>query len=299
MKTRICSASDQGPRESLEDAFSAFDLSIHLPDLDITALLVFDGVGGSDHGEVASALARDRIRCYLAAFFCSLCPDTCPSELAPDAILDVLGKSLAAGNRAILQEATRKPELREMATTAVCALIIDGMLYVAWAGDSGCYLYHDGIIRQVTRDHSEAQRLVDDGLLEAEEAKSHFLAHTIYRFLGQPDAFAAETATCRLSAGDVVLLATDGLTDVLSDERIAAVIRTCQKNESSLETVPHRLVQEALSAGATDNITVLCCEYQHQAVSEAGTSHRTLTGAYPVEVARVLQHLLRKESHNV
>ena len=176
-----------------------------------------------------------------------------------------------------------------MSTTIVCALIVDDVLYVAWAGDSRCYIYSKNKIRQLTTDHSAVNQLIDEGLLDCKYAKCHPLSHTITRFLGTEDDFAADTTTYKLSHGDVILLCTDGLTDVLEDEDIADSIGKYQSGKILFKQLPHHLVQRALTCGTTDNVTVVCCEYIADPTKKSKSSSSTLTGAYPAEIAETLQ----------
>lgn len=100
------------------------------------------------------------------------------------------------------------------------------------------------------------------GRLDAAEAKSHPAAHTITQYLGKAREFAAETHRCPLDDGDVILLFTDGLSDVLSDERIADIVASYRAGDCSFKEIPHKLVAAALAAQTQDNVTVLCCEYR-------------------------------------
>ena len=197
-------------------------------------------------------------------------------------------------NDAILQMAQQQLRMKGMSTTSVCAIIFGDNLYVGWVGDSSCLVCNGSRIRKVTHDHSEVQRLIDAGLINEKEAKYHSLRHTINRFLGQPANFSPETTTCPLSDGDIVLLCTDGLTDVLTDEQIADHICAYREGDYPFCELPKRLVQHALEAGTTDNVTVLCCEYH----ADSTPFDRTLTGAYPAAAAEAIRNF-HKELINV
>jgi protein phosphatase len=212
-------------------------------------------------------------------------------------VLDLLEWSFLQANEAILRQASEHPELKGMATTAVCALVVNGVLYVAWLGDSRAFLFSGGRLRQLTQDHSEVQRLVNAGLLEAAQARFHPAAHVIYRYLGSKEGFSPSTQTCRISAGDVILLCTDGMTDVLDDQEIAAHIQSCKAGQYPFDDLPRRLARQALEAGTGDNVTVLCCEYSPEPISEPRSFGRTLTGAYPAELAKALHHLAKENRH--
>jgi PPM family protein phosphatase len=284
--TRVFSHIDIGLRENVEDAAGGLTVTAAVPwPAQIAILTVADGAGGQKSGEVASELALRLIPSFLAGGFAasvSAGPEDC---LSPDCILETLTKALAYANQAIVERAGSSPGLAGMATTVVCGVVVDNVLYLAWAGDSRCYLISQGQLRLLTHDHSEVQRLIDQGLICQGDAGSHPLAHTINRYLGQASNFIPQTRVFGLAADDVVLLCTDGLTDVLADGRIAEVLRGCRLKELPLDELPGRLVEEALASGASDNVTVLC--YQHAPGSRQAnpSPDRTLTGAYPVALA--------------
>lgn len=293
---RISFSYDQGPRENLEDALGVFTISIPFPGRpEITLAIAADGVGGNNYGEIASNLAVNSIKSFLAASLSviSFNPD---GTIVPSTITDLLIDALNAANDAICRQAVEQPILKGMSTTIVCTLIINGVLYTAWAGDSRCYLFSNNKLRQITVDHSVVQQLINEGLLEPEHAKFHPLAHTINQFLGMKEGFSPETASCKLSSDDIVILCSDGLTDVLDDKDIADFVRKYQKRDLSFKSLPQHLARHAIACGTTDNVTVLCCEYTASHVKKSKPSF-SLTGAYPARIAQTLQYL-NKESDN-
>ena len=293
-KFDIASATDPGPRETLEDASRALRLSV-CEHLHAAMLIVCDGVGGNAFGEVASALAVMAIAPVLAGALAALRPGDSNAGMAPDDLVGLLERALHSANHTVIQHATEHTRLAGMSTTAVAGLLIDGLLHVAWTGDSRCYVHGDAGLRQLTRDHSEVRRLIDAGLISPRDARSHPLAHTINRFIGHPEACQPETCTARIQSGDVVLLCTDGLTDVVCDDEIAECIAACQRGQVPLDELPGRLVRQALHAGTPDNVTVLCCQY----LSGLAAQYRepTLTGAYPAALVSALPHLLKEIDH--
>ena len=278
-----------GPRDNLEDVARWMELALQIVrKLGASVHLICDGVGGQKHGRVASTIAADCILSYVVNRIMSgpLGRDS-PSP-APDDVVDLLTEALHHANNAILRQTEDEPVLEGMATTAVCSLVLFGSLYVVWAGDSRCYLHSRGRTEQLTHDHTKVQELVDAGVVEEKDARCHPLGHTVTQYLGKSRGLACGTAIRRLDPGDVVLLCTDGLTDVVDKSQIAATITTWQSGQCDFSEVPGRLIQQALSEGTTDNVTVLCCEYQ----PENQVLARTLTGAYPVVAARAIHSLL-------
>ncbi len=129
--TRIALHVDQGPRENLEDAASAFRVVSAAPDGGETSVfLVLDGVGGKCCGEVASASAREQLAAALAAFAAVAIDRPDGNRIPPDEILTTLCNALAEANQTILQQAAQNPHMRGMATTAVCAITLAGILYI-------------------------------------------------------------------------------------------------------------------------------------------------------------------------
>ncbi len=283
---------DIGLRESLEDGALAAHYTI--PSIGRVAhLTACDGVGGRQRGEVASALGLAHIHGSTAANMASAQQILADVEGRSDEIARILNDTLLSANQLILGEAQAAPELSGMATTVVCAVVFDDRLIVAWAGDSRCYLLSEGRLRRITSDHSRVQELLDMGLLNLEEAASHPEAHTITRYLGQPEGFAPELRVCSIHTGDTVLLCTDGVTDVLADSDIERSMKACLAARNGCRRLPNLLIEEALAAGASDNLTVLC--HQHEATNAIDENlGRTSTGEYPVVAARTL-HALHKE----
>lgn len=294
--SEIAFCMDQGPRENLEDTCTAIKVTNALDHCqEAIVAMVLDGVGGADYGEVASRLARQSLTADLTAL-ASLCISREGTRLnAPDEILGELSNALTRCNDVILQEGAANPRLKGMATTAVCALILRGILYVAWVGDSRCYLHREYENQQITRDHSEAEELVQLGVITPEEAREHPSSHTITRYLGQAGGFQPDSRACRIMPKDVVLLASDGLTDVVTDEEIAMHIEACQVGFLDLDELPQKLVQRALAWGTQDNVTVLCCEYEPPHLHTE--LNRTLTEAYSVELAKTMQQLTQEVNH--
>ncbi|MFC1805375.1 PP2C family protein-serine/threonine phosphatase [Planctomycetota bacterium] len=286
--TKIACHTDPGPRENLEDALATFEMRLPVGGA-LRGNIVCDGVGGHSYGEVASSTSVVTIASSLIASLGRA--RISPSDAVPpdDTVRDCLRRALQEANRAIVDAANERQDIRGMSTTVVCAVAVDSKLYAAWAGDSRCYLWREGTLERITRDHSRVQALIDAGFLDDEEAKFHPLSHSITRYLGQAEGFQADVEVRDLQHGDVILLCTDGLTDVLSDKELGDAIAPVVDETEAFDELPQRLVRQALEAGTTDNVTVICCK--HLAPSEPGQSFlgQTRTDAYPRELARTFQ----------
>ena len=298
--TRIAQHIVCGQRNNLEDAVRAIIIEPSVPHSHerIPLVTVHDGVGGNSFGEIASYLGSYYVITSLAAFFSGVPDGPDMSAITTKTVATALTNTLNLANRTILQQAQESEQLVGMASTAVSAVIFDGILYVAWVGDSRGYLYHSGSLYQLTRDHKVVQDLIEHGLMDREEAKDHLFAHTINRYLGQPHGFAADVNCRRILPGDVILLCTDGLTDVLTDDQIAQAIESYHTGEYAFDELPNRLIDQALQTGTQDNVTVLVCEYDPAEAQKSRITRKTLTGAYPVALMTSLRNLM-KETQNV
>jgi PPM family protein phosphatase len=204
--------------------------------------LVADGVGGAAAGEVASATVA-----YVVSAIARLRHDQDPAEVLRDAI-EAARESLQTGIDADLQRAG-------MATT-LTALVTDGTRVVlGHLGDSRGYLLRAGSLRQITTDHTYVQQMIAAGQLVPEQARSHPWRNVVMRSLhGGPAEVdqAPDIVSLDLGPGDRVLLCSDGLTDLVTDQRIAELLRP-----ADAEAAATGLVEAALEAGGTDNVTCL------------------------------------------
>ena len=169
---------------------------------------------------------------------------------------DTLAEACAQANQKVFELAQANPEYRGMGTTLVAALALPGESYVVNVGDSRCYLLENGMIRQVTVDHSLVQLLVDRGEITAEEARRHPQKNLITRALGVEPAVACDLLRVETGQGSRLLLCSDGLSNVLPD---LVLLRTSLE-ERGPEELCRRLVDMTLEQGAPDNVTVVLAE---------------------------------------
>ena len=205
--------------------------------------IVCDGMGGVNGGRIAAHIATDTMQQYFARQMRSL---------QPGGEKSLIMRGFDSTNRAVYEKATSDPEMMGMGTTGVCAYAGGGLAHVVHAGDSRAYLFHESEMRQITRDHSMVQQLVDSGKITREQAAQHPKKNLITRALGVSANIVPEYNRCEIEVGDILLLCSDGLTNMISDEEIALVLR-----EVPFFEAPSILVDRALQAGGQDNITVL------------------------------------------
>ncbi|MBB5421059.1 protein phosphatase [Paraburkholderia atlantica] len=204
---------------------------------------VADGMGGHAVGDVASRTVIDALT-QLAA----------PQGLRM-LIADVRAR-LQFANRQLRDEAARR-QVQRIGSTVVVLLACDRFCGYVWAGDSRIYLYRDGQLRQLTRDHSQVEELRSLGVITDEEARNHPAQHMITRAVGATDLLELDDDAIEVADGDVFLLCSDGLSNELSDDEIAGVLTSAERENACGE-----LVDLALARGGRDNITAVVVEAQ-------------------------------------
>ena len=218
-------------------------------------MVVADGMGGEAGGEVASRLA---IKTLLDLVIKT--PDwlmRLNEELAAEFAKRATRRYREA-DAAIRDEARAEPALSRMGTTMTLATSLAADLFVVHVGDSRAYLFRAGQLRQLTRDQTVVQALVDAGALTREQAAAHNLRHVLTQALGQSAGeLRIEVERLKLESGDCLLLCTDGLTDMLTDSEIAGVLAGSDKADDNCR----ELVARALDAGGKDNVTVIVARY--------------------------------------
>ena len=205
--------------------------------------IVCDGMGGVNGGRIAARIATDTMQQYFARHM---------KALQPGMEKTFIMRGFDITNRAVYEKSTSDPEMQGMGTTGVCAYASRGMAHVVHAGDSRAYLFHAGGLRQITRDHSMVQQLVDSGQITREQAAQHPQKNLITRALGVSANIVPEYNRCEVVPGDLLLLCTDGFTNMVPDAELALLLQ-----ESAFFDAPGVLVDRALKGGGQDNITVL------------------------------------------
>jgi PPM family protein phosphatase len=218
--------------------------------------LVADGMGGHKAGEVASALSVasvERFVLHILHRFSNL------KAADEQTVLTDLQAALRQADARIFEEVAHHPEFAGMGTTLTMALVSGWKLFVLHAGDSRCYLLRRDLFRQLTSDHTVAGELARSGAIQPEEASHHQFRHIVTNVLGGDQAgVRADVLRVYLEAEDVVLLCSDGLTEMLADDRIAAVLASEPEPQAACE----QLVAEANAAGGQDNITAIVARFE-------------------------------------
>lgn len=205
--------------------------------------VVCDGMGGTNGGDIASHTAVEEITKYLGEHLTEQ-DDT-------EKIKETMYTSVQQANSAIFEKAKSTEDLKRMGTTVVLCVISGSILYVVHAGDSRVYLVGKSKIKQLTKDHSIVQEMLDNSQITPREAKNHPQKNIITRALGVNVDIKLDYNEVKLKEGDIVLSCTDGLTNHLSEREIYKI---CSQNDFSL--VADKLVSEGNKRGGSDNITV-------------------------------------------
>ena len=207
--------------------------------------IVADGMGGHFGGEIASEIAVNEVSSYINS---NLSPDSDDQK-----VKGIIESAIISANNKILSYASENNVLSGMGTTITMALFHNGSLYIGHVGDSRVYLIREGSIELLTTDHSFIEELIRNGSLTREEAHNHPGRNVITRALGCFEEIQIDTYSCDLLKGDFILLCTDGLTNMLDENEIKAVVEKLDEPQSICD----ELVRRANENGGEDNITVI------------------------------------------
>ena len=217
-----------------------------------------DGMGGYNAGEVASGMATSFISSQLGRWLAEASAEATDSDVrrAMDICVD-------NANRAIFEQAHTNPQCAGMGTTLVVGVFREGRCLMGHVGDSRAYRLRGGVLTQITHDHSLLQEQIDAGLITEEQAAFSANKNLVTRAVGVEDAVLLETKLHELQPGDLYLLCSDGLSDMLADEVIQQLLNASE----SLEALGTTLVTSANEAGGRDNISVILVRVSGDGVS--------------------------------
>lgn len=206
--------------------------------------IVADGMGGHKAGDFAS---RYSIETFVK----------CVEESTEESPISIIANAIKLTNEAIISEAENKEELKGMGTTFVAATISDYQLFVANIGDSRLYVIDDDI-RQITRDHSLVQEMVEEGKIDNDDAYTHPNKNIITRAIGVKGQVVPDFFEVKLEKGNIILMCSDGLTNMLCDDEIMNIVRD---NEDKLDIAAYKLVERANEQGGKDNISIIIVKF--------------------------------------
>ncbi|MBR1654654.1 MAG: Stp1/IreP family PP2C-type Ser/Thr phosphatase [Clostridia bacterium] len=237
---RAFAKSDIGKvRDMNQDSFY-----ISKPEDKVQLFIVADGMGGYKGGEIASKLAVETSKNYILNNFDSI-------EHDRESILNLIKSAIEYANLVVFEKSKEIPELENMGTTLDVCLVIPNKVYIGHVGDSRVYRKRKDFFRKLTTDHSYVQKLVSDGTITKEEAYNHPKKNMLIKALGCSSFVEPDTTVKGFLKDDVLLMCSDGLTNMLRDEEIAKII-----SENPVEAC-NRLVEAANNNGGFDNITTV------------------------------------------
>ena len=224
-------------RAGNEDSFHA-DANAHRG-----LFIVADGMGGHAAGEVASEMAVQIVARELTGI----------RDLGDPGVIPRVAAALKSANQAIFRRTLSEVDKQGMGTTASVLLLAGTRYLIGQVGDSRVYLLRDGTLRQLTKDHSYVQEQVDAGYLTPEQARYHPYSNVITRCVGASESVEPDVYVGEVKAGDVFLVASDGLTGMVDDRRLAQLLSSRAEPERKV----HALISEANGRGGLDNITAI------------------------------------------
>jgi protein phosphatase len=222
---------------------------------DRRTLIVADGMGGHLSGDVASSLATTAVAEHLLAASPSLAESDEPT------VEKTMLAAFEAAQARVVAAGKDQERSRQMGSTLILGRIHGDLLLTCHVGDVRGYVWSGTQLRAVTQDHSVVARLVATGQLAAEQAHLHVAKNQVLQAIGMPTGFNPDINRCALKAGDRVLLCSDGLWEMLSDQQIASVVGA----RGSMQELATQLVDRANEAGGRDNISVILYEHRSEA----------------------------------
>jgi PPM family protein phosphatase len=226
---------------------------------------VADGMGGAQAGEIASKLAAAALE------------DTDPGRLTgPERVASLIQEA----NRRVHERSSVDPATSGMGTTMTVALVEDDGVVIGHVGDSRAYLVRGHEIEQITEDHSLVNELLKSGKLSAEEAETHPQRSVITRAVGTDPDVDVDSFTVHTQEGDVFLICSDGLTDMVDDR---AILDAVERHRDNLDRLTKQLVTAANRGGGEDNITVVAFSIGEPAGGDLGDTATMEAVAYPVD----------------
>ena len=285
VRARVFALTDVGQtREHNEDTFLVADLESGKPidfdsgyhDVTVHAhgllFLVADGMGGAASGELASSMAGHLVLEGLKRNW------TSGSATSIDAFAEALRDATVLANTRIHQHAKDHPEHRGMGTTATIAGLLGDRVYLVQVGDSRAYMVRDGQARQLTKDQSLMQRLVEAGELTPEEAEVSDRRNIILQALGPEDHVTVDLTYQQIRRGDTLILCSDGLSGLVKADEIAQLTTT----ESDIRLVCRKLVDRANARGGPDNITVVAVRFEGEGLVDSTATDSVGYNAFPL-----------------
>ena len=265
MIVHICSQTDPGLARAQNEDSVAFDESIGL-------CILADGMGGHNAGEVASGMAAAFIKSDMRAWLGDAGKGVKPADVQAAIV-----QSIDKANSAIFNMSRTNPHYSGMGTTLVVGVFCHDVLVLGHIGDSRCYRVRDGVITQLTKDHSVLQEQVDHGLIDPDGIMPRLAQNFVTRALGVNDTVEADFQQPALADNDIYLMCSDGLSDMIDDAAICAIL----SGPGELDDKARDLVSAANGGGGRDNISVVLAQVAEEPKAGLLNSARRLLSVWP------------------
>ncbi len=210
--------------------------------------ILADGMGGYTGGEIASRLACMNAAQYIKQNF----DDN--KQYTKEEIMDIIKKAMEYSNKVVYEKSKEEKELEQMGTTLEVCLIYNNRVHIGHIGDSRIYRIRQNIMRKITTDHSYVQKLVKDGTITKEEAIHHPKKNMLMKALGCEEEIEPDIMVKGFNPNDIILICSDGLTNMISEQEIYNIIIEDTKNATT------HLIKKAKELGGYDNITAIIIE---------------------------------------
>ncbi|MBT7226486.1 MAG: Stp1/IreP family PP2C-type Ser/Thr phosphatase [Gammaproteobacteria bacterium] len=240
---KIAGYTDTGLRREYNQDHIGFDQELGIA-------VLADGMGGHKAGEIAAHMAVKFVLDKLRKFVLQ----ENSVSITGSQLLEFVSNTISSSNAEIYSAQEAEEAYKGMGTTIVATVVIGSQIYVGHVGDSRLYLYRNRTVQRLTKDHSLVQDLIDRGFYTEREARSASVGHVVTRALGTRPEVEVDANEEPLKAYDLLLLCSDGLTDMVSDWQIAEVI---DENIADLEVAAKKLIALANHYGGKDNISVI------------------------------------------
>ncbi len=250
VKVRIAGLTDTGLKRQHNEDHIGYDQELGIA-------VLADGMGGHQSGEIASHMAVESVMEHLQ----SMADPESSRSITGSQLLEYVSNTISYSNSMIFQAAEALEQHKGMGTTLVAVLIREGFIYAGHVGDSRLYVFRNDDLQRITKDHSLVQDLVDRGFYTEEEARQASVGHIVTRALGTKEQVEVDTVQEELQEGDIYLLCSDGLSDMVEDWKIQETLRETQQN---LEDAVKNLIKLANSNGGKDNISVILLQVSFQ-----------------------------------
>jgi serine/threonine protein phosphatase PrpC len=240
---KISGSTDTGLCRNYNQDFIDFDQNLGIA-------VLADGMGGHQAGEIAAQMAVNTVLENLQ----KMSGQKNKEPITDSQLLDYISNTISDSNTEICLASKADKRHKGMGATVVAAIVKESQVYVGHVGDSRLYLYRECILQRITKDHSLAQGLIDKGFYTETEAREANMGHLVTRSLGSKAEVEVDTVQHGLELHDILLLCSDGLTDMIPDWKIAEIIT---ENADNLDRIANKLIDLANKHGGKDNISVI------------------------------------------